>query len=313
MIDIDDLSIQPSATYLSRDLLVAVLQNCGSGKNVAANAERYRPKPDSAIRETTLLFQEYFDVAAANTPELKEEVFSLRYQVYCSETKFENPADYPDELERDIYDGRSVHSLLRHKRTGINAGTVRLVLPESGSLSSLPLHNVTDHPFFSDDKRFPASTVAEVSRFAISKSFRRRLDEFPSPSAAGRFNPLRERFHRQQEQKVLPHVTLGLFIAMVKMSYEMGITTWFCVMEKALVRLLARYSLYFEPIGPAIEYHGKRQPCYADINKFLARVKAEQPDIWRLITANGAYWPTEKAESSTPCSKDLCIRTGCAG
>jgi len=313
MMDPADSSIQRSGTHLSKDLLIAVLQHDGLANEVAANAESYSLKPDSGIRDTTLMFREYFDVAPATTQKLKEEVFRLRYQVYCSETRFENPADFPDQLERDKYDHRSEHSLLRHKRTGIDAGTVRLVRPEPEVLSSLPLHDVTDHPFFRDETRFPASTVAEVSRFAISRSFRRRLDEYPSPSAAGRFNSTRERFYREQEKKVLPHITLGLFIAMVKMSHEMGVKTWFCVMEKALVRLLARYSLYFEPIGPTIEYHGKRQPCYADIDKFLARVKAEKPDIWRLITANGAYWPTEKAESSTPCSKDLCRRTGCAG
>ena len=233
------------------------------------------------------MFRDYFDVIPADSPKLREEVFHLRYQVYCVETKFEKTCDFPDELERDEYDDRSVHSLLRHKRTGINAGTVRLVLPKPGQLASLPLHDVTDHPFFRDEARFPASSVAEVSRFAISKHFRRRLDEFQSPSAAGTFDPERERRYQEQEQKVLPHISLGLFIAMLKMSQELGISTWFCVMERALVRRLARYSLHFEPIGPIVEHHGKRQPCYANIDEFLERAKAEQPDIWELITDNG--------------------------
>jgi N-acyl amino acid synthase of PEP-CTERM/exosortase system len=75
---------------------------------------------------------------------------------------------------------------------------------------------------------------------------------------------------------------------MVKMSHELGVTDWFCVMEKALVRLLARYSLHFKPIGPAVEYHGMRQPCYANIDQFLERARAEQPSIWELITEGGA-------------------------
>lgn len=249
------------------------------------------------LKGVATLFRDYFDVVPANTPELREAVFRLRYQVYCVETQFENTADFPDELERDAYDERSVHSLLVHKRTGIHAGTVRLVLPEAGQLCSLPLHQVIDDPFFRDEKRFPPAKTAEVSRFAISKSFRRRLDEYPSPSAAGTYDSERERRYREQERRVLPHITLGLFVAMVQMSYEQDITNWFCVMEKALVRLLARYSLHFEPVGSTVEYHGQRQPCYADIDQFLERAKAEQPDIWKLITDDGRLWPAKRLAS----------------
>jgi N-acyl amino acid synthase of PEP-CTERM/exosortase system len=134
----------------------------------------------------------------------------------------------------------------------------------------------------------------EVSRFAISKHFRRRLDEFQSPSAAGTFDPERERCYQEQELKIMPHISLGLFVAMVSMSREMGVSTWFCVMERALVRRLARYSLHFQPIGPIVEHHGKRQPCYADIDGFLKRAKLEQPDIWELITDNGALWRSDE-------------------
>lgn len=237
------------------------------------------------------MFSEYFDVITADTPELQEEVYRLRYQVYCLETKFEDAACFPDQMERDEFDKRSVHGLLKHKRSGIYAGTVRLVLTEPAKLTSLPLHGVADHPLFCDDTRFPPSSVVEVSRFAISKSFRRRLDEFQSPSAAGSLDLERERRYREQENKILPHIVLGLFIAMVKISREIGVTTWFCVMERALLRLLKRYSLYFEPVGPTVEHHGERQPCFANIEEFLERAKTEQPDIWTLITSNGTSKP----------------------
>jgi N-acyl amino acid synthase of PEP-CTERM/exosortase system len=246
------------------------------------------PRPRfPGLSEISTMFGDYFDVIDADTEKLREDVFKLRYQVYCVETKFENAADFPNEMEIDEYDERSVHSILRHKRSGIDAGTVRLVLPEGGNLSSLPLHEVIDDPFFRDYSRFDPSKVAEVSRFAISKSFRRRLGEYPSPSASGPYDPEREKRYHEQQNKVLPHITLGLFVAMVRMSYELGITTWFCVMEKALVRLLARYSLHFIPVGPVVEYHGKRQPCYANVEEFLDRVRQEQPEIWKLITDNG--------------------------
>ena len=79
-------------------------------------------------------FTKYFEILQADTPALLEEAFRLRYQVYCREGLLPgfDPLDYPDGLERDIYDyeHRSVHCLLRHRPTGSNAGTVRLVLAD---------------------------------------------------------------------------------------------------------------------------------------------------------------------------------------
>jgi hypothetical protein len=82
-------------------------------------------------------FTKYFEILRADTPALLEELFRLRYQVYCQEGCLPgfDPADYPDGLEHDIYDyeHRSVHCLLRHRPTGSNAGTVRLVLADPSS------------------------------------------------------------------------------------------------------------------------------------------------------------------------------------
>ena|SRR5690348_7881500 len=58
------------------------------------------------------LFRERLSIVQANTSELLDEVFRLRYQVYCLERSFENASDYPDGRERDDDDSRSAHSLL---------------------------------------------------------------------------------------------------------------------------------------------------------------------------------------------------------
>lgn len=41
-------------------------------------------------------YNKYFKVIRADSPELLDEVFRLRYQVYCIEHKFENQHDFPD-------------------------------------------------------------------------------------------------------------------------------------------------------------------------------------------------------------------------
>jgi N-acyl amino acid synthase of PEP-CTERM/exosortase system len=232
------------------------------------------------------VFSDYFEVIPANTPELLEVVYRLRYQVYCLETGLENPRQFPDRLENDKFDNYSVHSLLRHQRTRNFAGTVRLILPRSNVENCFPIHEITSLSLFLNHTRFPRSKVAEVSRFAISKEFRKRFGEFGSPSAASDYHET-----YIDERRIIPHITVGLVAGAVKMSAENGIQHWFCVVEHSLLRLLSRYSLYLIPHGPAIEYHGKRQPCYVHLDQFLERARKERPDIWELITNNGKFCP----------------------
>src|SRR5688572_31507692 len=87
--------------------------------------------PPSKTSEDTLLdrFNRHVRTMSADTPELIRRAQEIRYQVYCVERQFENPADHPDRREKDKLDGHSVHSLLIHRMTGHALGTVRLVLP----------------------------------------------------------------------------------------------------------------------------------------------------------------------------------------
>jgi hypothetical protein len=47
----------------------------------------------------------------------------------------------------------------------------------------------------------------------------------------------------------------------------------------------------FNPLGPLVEYHGRRQPCWVDLGIMLDRVHAERPDVWNVITDGGRLWP----------------------
>ena len=75
------------------------------------------------------VYHSYFDCLSADSSELLEEAFKLRYQVYCVENAYEDPAENPNGLEVDEYDYHSVHSVLIHRPTGLVAGTVRMILP----------------------------------------------------------------------------------------------------------------------------------------------------------------------------------------
>jgi len=227
------------------------------------------------------VFSNYFEIIPANTPQLLDAVYQLRYQVYCVETGFEDPKLYPQQLEMDEFDRYSVHSLLRHRQTGIYAGTVRLILPRMDIEKCFPIHQVTKHPLYLDHEQFPRATVAEISRIAISKEFRKRLGEFSSPSAISQASEI---IDSRDERRIIPHIVLGLVAGLVRMSVENGIKHWFCVVEQPLLRLFYRYGLRLIPCGHLIEYHGKRQPCYTHLNQLLETVHKEQPSIWELIT-----------------------------
>ena len=63
------------------------------------------------------------------------------------------------------------------------------------------------------------------------------------------------------------------------------------VMEPALLRMLRSLGIYFEKLGPSVVYHGRRQPCFCELDRLLRTTWAERPDIWEVLTENGRLWP----------------------
>src|SRR5437879_199197 len=87
--------------------------------------------------QLTTLYDRYFAVLPASTPELLDAAHLLRYQVYCVENAFENPAQHPGQRETDRYDAHSVHAVLIYIPTRQVVGCVRLILPQpEGGLST---------------------------------------------------------------------------------------------------------------------------------------------------------------------------------
>jgi len=246
-------------------------------------------------------YNKYFKVIRADTPELLDEVFRLRYQVYCLEHKFENPEEFSDGMERDDFDAHSVHSLLVHKPSGAIAGSVRLVLPlMKKQKRGLPIDDVCDEEILNDTSLFEKRHTGEVSRFAVAKTFRRRIGEQGSPCGVTEesLRAMEVAANLNSDRRIAHHLTLGLISSLVQMSAEHGIYVWCAVMERALLRLLKRIGIHFTNVGPLIEYHGKRQPCYSDLDELLDRVKKERPDVWEVLTEEGRHWPLHDSNNS---------------
>jgi N-acyl amino acid synthase of PEP-CTERM/exosortase system len=245
-----------------------------------------------APKDTASLFSMYarwFDVVPADTPERLEEAYRLRYQVYCVENSFEDGTGQQNGLEIDEYDSHSVHSLLIHRPTGMVAGTVRLILPNgAGNLAALPISQVCTDPALHDPARFPPARTAEISRFAVSKAFRRRITDGTHPDMHFVEGAAAD---RTQERRVLtPNITLGLMKAIAEMSIRNGITHLCAMMEPALLRLTSRLGIKFAPLGKTVEYHGVRQPCFAELADLGFALMKCSPDAHELVSDQGRYW-----------------------
>lgn len=284
------------------------------------------------------IYNNYFACLPADTAELLAAAFRLRFQVYCIENRFEDPADNPGGLETDAFDIHSVHSVLIHRKSGATAGTVRMILPGE---RNLPIHNICDHPDLRDTRLVPYDTTVEISRFAVSKEFRRRhkngaadaLEDFSAlpisrisdsvdlqnpdlvppatTSEISRFAVSKdfrrrlgdntyadsEELSHEDERRLIPNLTLGLIRSLVDMSAEHGITHWSAAMEPALLRLLTRLGIHFTNAGPLIHYHGRRQPCYAELDGLLTRCRKERPDVWEVLTHEGRTRPAKNGEN----------------
>jgi N-acyl amino acid synthase of PEP-CTERM/exosortase system len=231
------------------------------------------------------LYDRTYEVSPATTQESSAEAYALRYQVYCLEKRFEDPAANPLGLELDAFDSRSVHCLLRHRDTGIAVGTARLIRPNPWRPgASWPIQQVCRDPRLFDDGRLPLSSTAEVSRFCLSVDAKARvqLAQNASPDS---------RQAEEAEGRLAPYTILGIIRGLLMLSRRHDITHWTLVVEPALLRLLGRLGLHFTKLGPVVEYHGRRQPCFAEVAELLDRMSAERPDLWSIVTGCGRYAP----------------------
>lgn len=230
----------------------------------------FAPADDSLL----MRFNAHFRTFTAKTPEQTHEAQKIRYQVYCIENALENPN--PQGIETDCFDSHSVHSLLIYRAAGTALGTVRLILPLLDEAEhSFPMQHVLGAAALREFRRLPLHSAAEVSRFSISRQLRRFSEgnneeqtEFVSVSG--------------------PLMRLGLIQSLVRMSFEYGITHWCAMMEPTLLRMLAAMAIRFRPVGPLVEFHGLRQPCYCSLADILEAVRKERPAFWSVLTNGGA-------------------------
>jgi N-acyl amino acid synthase of PEP-CTERM/exosortase system len=227
------------------------------------------------------LYMSTFEAVVSDTDALREECFRLRYQVYCIENEgYEPPTAFADRMERDAFDAHSVHALLRHRASGDFIGTVRLILHPGGATPrNLPIDQICAHNSIELPRAVTLGDVAELSRFCIAKKLRRRvLDNIHTGASKA-----------EDHARMIPAMSLGLIRACYLLTRLNGVREWCMVMEPRLIEFLGKLGIHFNLIGPLIEFHGKRHVCHMNVDRMMARMKRERPDVWDVIADKGRY------------------------
>jgi N-acyl amino acid synthase of PEP-CTERM/exosortase system len=231
--------------------------------------------PSDAI--LSVLYDRYFAVVPADTPDLLDAAHALRYQVYCVEHAFEDPAQQLGQREWDRCDAQSVHSVLVSKPSGNVVGCVRLILPEPGGpCASLPIRKLLSGADCARLDTYEKHRTAEISRYAIAKTYRRRQGESLYPDVEASALPANEL------RRLMPHMSLGLIRGICLLAARHEIETVCAAMAPSLLRLLERFGLVFERLGPVIDHHGPRQPCVASCEELLAGMAVHNWDYYQV-------------------------------
>jgi N-acyl amino acid synthase of PEP-CTERM/exosortase system len=236
-------------------------------------------------------FNLYFEVVPANTNVLIRQARRLRYQVYCVENKvIQDPRCCQNMMMQDEYDSHSVYSIIKYRRTGMFAGTARIILPDLQEPSKqFPIEkNCKSVTSIFSHLNIRRENIAEISPFVVSSNFKRRKGE--KSTICGVSPCLGTLTYFNDERSSYPHIVMGLLASVFVMSAEHKIRYWYAFMEPPLMTLLDHFGVDFTPIGTLTNYLGKNVPTVAEVNGLLLSIQAKCPGLWELIIEISRQW-----------------------
>ncbi len=209
--------------------------------------------------DITQHFFNYFSLSIADTPELQQEVYKIRYQVYCEELEHQPKEVFPDEMEQDVYDSRSIHCLLKHLPSDRFIGCVRLVLCNlEQSEAQFPLEEQFHHDF--ELTETASYNYAEISRLAIIGDFRQRQGEKTSSVSLLFFDNQTNSFSIPTERRVFSLALLSLYLSCTSFLMNLNISNAFTIMDTRTSRQLKLCGLPSCLIGDFVNFHGQKAP-----------------------------------------------------
>jgi len=214
----------------------------------------------------------------ADTAVARRIHYQLRYRVFCLQTGFEDPTLFPEKEEKDAFDGRSVHFLVRDRRSGAWLAAARLVLPGGGTLPVEQYCGLSRDEVYRNHA-LPFERTAEVSRLLVASGVRPRQQDLRSSRGdAGEKHGSPHSVSR--ERPATPIILTDLLLAIAAYCREHAMPQAAFLVTPALARILRRLGIALITIGAPCQHRGIRLPCVADIEQVyqaLRRRNREDP------------------------------------
>lgn len=160
-----------------------------------------------------------------------DELFKLRYKVYCEEYRYLDAKNYPNKRETDEFDPHSIHLVVRHK-SGELVATSRLIL---GSDVGLPIQKHFKLEIDIPDIIQPH--IGEASRLIVGTNFRRK------------------------------HLLMILVKGLYLLAKKKNINDVFLVLDDRLIPNLKAIGIPIKKIGQPTIYQGVTAPYLVHINE----------------------------------------------
>ncbi len=227
----------------------------------------------------SLGFRKHFDIEPALTDERARHAYAIRHRVYCEELGFEPVR--PERLERDEYDARSAHVLVRSLREDRFVACARLVRCDPDEPESeLPLErlcaNAIDRAVL-DPRRLDRSAIGEISRLAIVPEFRRRKGEHHTAFAVSEAD-----FGRVDLPR-FPYIQVSLYLGIIALAKQSGVGALLVLTEPRLAGHFKKLGVPITPIGRPVEHRGTRVPSIMKVPEVERGLPRSVRPLYELI------------------------------
>lgn len=226
------------------------------------------------VRSIAEGYTQHFQIIPASDDALRRQCFRIRHEVYCQELGYE-PTRL-DQHEVDPFDASALHCLIQTTETRQFIGCARLLISSpTWEDPRLPFERLCQGRLapgldaFIDAHR---NSIAEVSRLAVTPTFRRTRTPNPAMSAP----PARIR---------LPYLTLGLYLGLIAMARQQGIKHLFFLVERALAASIERNGWKLWAVGEPIEHRGERVPYLANLDQVMASMSPYMKLFYERVEA----------------------------
>jgi N-acyl amino acid synthase of PEP-CTERM/exosortase system len=224
---------------------------------------------NAGIKELARLFSNYFEFGIANHKQTQEELFRLRYNVYCEEFNYLSIEKYPSGKESDEYDSQSTHVFIRHIPSNKLVGFARIIyLGENCPIAHLPVEHYCKENFYKgtmNPEKFSREQICELSRLAVTSQFRPHSKDFQKNAFS------------KEERHVMPFLFPGLIIMANLVGAALSKPHIFALFSPYLAAKIAKRGIPLESVGSVNRHHPyiyrSRAPYHMDSFKAVKGIK----------------------------------------